>query len=128
MLGEEGKDGCRDVVQTWGCEVVAVTLRGYGRVDLGRHCVNCQTWQALKDSRPRSFRTVFGVVKVFSCRYLRCGCRGGAGQIVSPLWFLRHRRATPELEYLLASWGSRMPYRRAAELLGELLPIFDRTD
>jgi hypothetical protein len=92
---------------------------------LGRHCVNCQTWQALKDSRPRSFRTVFGVVKVFSCRYLRCGCRGGAGQIVSPLWFLRHRRATPELEYLLASWGSRMPYRRAAELLGELLPLQD---
>jgi hypothetical protein len=36
---------------------------------------------------------------------------------------LRHRRTTPELEYLLASWGSRMPYRRAAELLGELLPL-----
>jgi hypothetical protein len=36
---------------------------------------------------------------------------------------MRHRRTTPELEYLLASWGSRMPYRRAAELLGELLPI-----
>jgi hypothetical protein len=92
---------------------------------LGRHCLNCQTWQAIKDSRPRSFRTVFGVVKVFTCRYLRCGCRGGAGQIVSPLWFLRHRRTTPELEYLLASWGSRMPYRRAAELLGELLPLQD---
>ena len=22
---------------------------------LGRHCLNCQTWQAIKDSRPRSF-------------------------------------------------------------------------
>jgi hypothetical protein len=66
---------------------------------LGRHCLNCQTLQAIKDSRQRSFRTVFGVVKVFTCRYLRCRCRGGAGQIVTPLWFLRHRRTTPELEY-----------------------------
>jgi hypothetical protein len=92
---------------------------------LGRLCPNCQSLQRVKDSRPRSFRTVFGVVKVASCRYLRCGCRGGGGQIVSPLWFLRHRRTTPELEFLLASWGSRMPYRRAAELLGELLPLQD---
>jgi hypothetical protein len=90
---------------------------------LGRHCPNCQSLQRIKDSRPRSFRTVFGVIKAHSCRYLRCGCRGGAGQIVSPLWFLRRRRATPELEYLLASWGSRMPYRRTAELSGELLPL-----
>jgi hypothetical protein len=43
-----------------------------------------------------------------------------------PLSFMRHRRTTPELEYLLANWGSRMPYRRAAELLGELLPIQER--
>jgi hypothetical protein len=32
---------------------------------------------------------------------------------------------SPELEYLLASWGSRMPYRRAADLLGEILPLHD---
>jgi hypothetical protein len=43
-----------------------------------------------------------------------------------PLSFVRHRRTTPELEYPLASWGSRMPYRRAAELQGELLPIQER--
>ena len=90
---------------------------------LGQHCPNCQSLRRIKDSRPRSFRTVFGVIGVRSSRYLRCGCRGGAGQIVSPLWFLWHQRATPELEYLLASWGSRMPYRRAAELLGEILPL-----
>ena len=92
---------------------------------LSRLCPNCQSLQRVKDSRPRSFRTVIGVIKVTSNRYLRCGCRGGGGQTVSPLWFLRHRRTTPELEYLLASWGSRMPNRRAAELLGELLPLQD---
>jgi hypothetical protein len=30
---------------------------------------------------------------------------------------------TPELQYLYASWGSRVPYRRAAAVLGDLLPI-----
>jgi len=92
---------------------------------LSRLCPNCQSLQRVKDLRPRSFRTVFGVIKVTSNRYLRCSCRGGGGQTVSPLWLLRHRRTTPELEYLLASWGSRMPYRRAAALLGELLPLQD---
>ncbi|MEO7208316.1 MAG: hypothetical protein ABI145_16400 [Steroidobacteraceae bacterium] len=32
---------------------------------------------------------------------------------------------TPELSFLLAKWGSAVPYRRAAALLGELLPISD---
>jgi hypothetical protein len=90
---------------------------------LRQHCLNCQSLQTIKDSRTRSLRTVFGVRQVRCRRYRRCGCRGGAGDILWPLSFMRHRRTTPELEYLLASWGSRMPYRRAAELLGELLPI-----
>jgi hypothetical protein len=33
--------------------------------------------------------------------------------------------STPELSYLMAKWGSILPYRRAAEMLGELLPIAD---
>jgi hypothetical protein len=32
-------------------------------------------------------------------------------------------RSTPELTCLMAKWGSILPYRRAAEMLGELLPI-----
>jgi hypothetical protein len=90
---------------------------------LRQHCLSCQSRQTIKDWRTRSLRTVFGEIRVSCCRYRRCGCRGGAGDILWPLSFMRHRRTTPELEYLLASWGCRMPYRRAAELLGELLPI-----
>jgi hypothetical protein len=33
--------------------------------------------------------------------------------------------STPELNYLMAKWGSLLPYRRAAEMLSELLPISD---
>jgi hypothetical protein len=39
---------------------------------LSRLCLNCHSSQRIKDSRPRSFRTVFGVIKVTSNRYLRC--------------------------------------------------------
>jgi hypothetical protein len=30
---------------------------------------------------------------------------------------------TPELQYLYAAWGSRVPYRQAAAMLSDLLPI-----
>ena len=33
------------------------------------------------------------------------------------------KQNTPELTFLLAKWGSKVPYRRVAELLGEFLPI-----
>ncbi len=33
--------------------------------------------------------------------------------------------STPELSYLMAKWGSILPYRRAAQMLGQLLPISD---
>jgi len=32
------------------------------------------------------------------------------------------KRSTPERTYLLAEWGSKLPYRKAAELLEELMP------
>jgi hypothetical protein len=32
------------------------------------------------------------------------------------------KRSTPERTYLLAEWGSKLPYRKAAELLQEFLP------
>jgi hypothetical protein len=82
---------------------------------LRQHCLNCQSPQTIKDTRTRSLRTVFGVVPVRCCRYRRCGCRGGVGDILWPLSFMRYRRTTPELEYLLASWDSRaLPTCRGA--------------
>jgi hypothetical protein len=37
------------------------------------------------------------------------------------------KRSTPERTYLLAEWGSKLPYRKAAELLGEFLPASNAT-
>jgi hypothetical protein len=52
---------------------------------LRQHCLNCQSLQTIKDSRTRSLRTVFGEIQVRCCRHRRCGCRGGAGDLLWPL-------------------------------------------
>jgi len=42
------------------------------------------------------------------------------------LWPLSRRRllgTTPKLQYLYAAWGSKLPYRKAAALLEDLLPV-----
>ena len=77
----------------------------------------------MKDRRTRSVRTVFGAVRVSCRRYLRCTCRGGKRTTVWPLDGTRLPGTTPELQYLYASWGSKVAYRRAAAALGDLLPI-----
>jgi hypothetical protein len=56
-------------------------------------------------------------------RYHSCTCRGGRPRIEWPLRRALPARTAPEYAYLLAKWGSRMPYRRAATLLRALLPL-----
>jgi hypothetical protein len=56
-------------------------------------------------------------------RYLRCACLGGKRITLWPLNDRQLPGTTPELEYLYATWGTRVPYRRAAAVLGDLLPI-----
>jgi hypothetical protein len=88
-------------------------------------CMHCNREQRTKDLRSRPLRTVFGTVDVFCRRYVRCTCRGGRPWIMWPLGLMGLKRSTPELTYLLAKWDSMLPFRRAAELLGEFLPLSD---
>jgi hypothetical protein len=90
-----------------------------------RACVHCQQPQRVKDIRKRRLDTVFGRVTVRCRRFVRCTCRGGKARNLWPLahWAgLGMKRSTPERTYLLAEWGSNLPYRKAAELLEELMP------
>jgi hypothetical protein len=88
-------------------------------------CIHCQEPQRVTDTRKRRLDTVFGRVTVRCRRFIRCTCRGGKA---TNLWPLAHwselgmKRSTPERTYLLAEWGSKLPYRKAAELLQEFLP------
>jgi hypothetical protein len=89
-------------------------------------CRNCGRNQRMKDLRSRQLRTIFGTVDVLCRRFVRCTCRGGKPRAAWPLRGMEVKRTLPELSYLLAKWGSTMPYRRAAQLLSEFLPLSDR--
>jgi len=88
-----------------------------------KHCRDCGRAQRVKDLRHRQLRTVFGAIELRCRRYFRCTCRGGTPLALWPLGVMGLKRTAPELAFLLAKWGSKLPYRRAAELLGEFLPI-----
>ena len=90
-------------------------------------CEHCSRNQRVKDLRRRRLRTIFGVVEVLCRRFFRCTCRGGRSRALWPLRWMQVKRTLPELSYLLAKWGSAMPYRRAAQLLQEFLPVSSRT-
>ena len=89
-------------------------------------CRNCGRNQRVKDLRKRQLRTVVGAVDVVCRRFVRCTCRGGKPRALWPFRRMDVKRTLPELSYLLAKWGSTMPYRRAAQLLSEFLPLSDR--
>src|SRR5215831_17481432 len=48
--------------------------------------------------------------------------KGGKRVTVWPLHGEQASGTTPELQYLFADWGSKVPYRRAATVLQESLP------
>jgi hypothetical protein len=86
-------------------------------------CIHCGRRKDIKDRRSRQFRTAFGVVRVRCRRFIFCTCRGGKARNEWPLRHLWRSNTTSELRYLLAKFGSDMPYRRAAKLMTELLPL-----
>jgi hypothetical protein len=88
-------------------------------------CEHCQGRLRIKGIRKRHLDTLFGRVTVSCRRFIRCTCRGGMPHSIwslASLGLLGMKRSTPERMYLLAEWGSKLPYRRAAELLNEMLP------
>jgi hypothetical protein len=86
-------------------------------------CRHCQRRKRIKDRRRPGLRTLFGEVVVWCRRYHFCTCRGGRPRVEWPLRDALPTRTTPQFAYLLAKWGARMPYRRAATLLRALLPL-----
>jgi hypothetical protein len=89
-----------------------------------RVCPDCHTFRPVKDYTTRRIRTVFGMVKVRNPRWMLCrDCHPGMLDAFAPLKEICPDRATPELMELTARLGSMMPYRQAASVLAEFLPI-----
>jgi hypothetical protein len=89
-----------------------------------RVCPDCHTFRPVKDYTTRRIRTVFGTVNVRNPRWMLCrDCYPGMDVAFAPLMVICPDRATPELMELTARLGSMMPYRQAAKVLAEFLPI-----
>jgi len=86
-----------------------------------RCCPSCHAPRNVKDYRTRTLDTVLGRLVVDAPRFDGCRACGQRGP-VSPLTQLLPTRLLPELRHLQAKLAAELPYRRAAELLRELLP------
>src|SRR3954447_10648485 len=82
-------------------------------------CSSCDRTCQVKDWQPHRIGTLFGEVRLKLPRFLCAGCGCGVTGVSWPL----HCRSTPELSRLQARLSALMPYRVAADLLQNLLPI-----
>ena len=89
-----------------------------------RYCMDCDRFRRIKDYSKRKIRTVFGCVEVRNPRILNCQrCVPYFCDASAVLRDLCPDQATPELMELSARMGSLMPYRKAADVIAEFLPI-----
>jgi hypothetical protein len=89
-----------------------------------RICPDCGVLRPVKDYTTRRIRTVFGAVEVRNPRWTLCrDCHPGFALAFAPLQEICPDRATPELIELTARLGSMMPYRQAASVMTEFLPL-----
>lgn len=89
-------------------------------------CGGCRQPLARKGGSSIVYRTAFGKLDLRSPRLYsqcRCGARHGAGESFNPLAMHLAQRTHPELLYLQTRWASAMSYERAANLLGDVLPL-----
>ncbi len=88
-----------------------------------RVCPDCHTFRPVKDYTARRIQTVFGTVEVCTPRWMICrDCYPGMVVAFAPLQDCPDR-AAPELMELTVRLGSMMPYRQAANVLADFLPI-----
>jgi hypothetical protein len=89
-----------------------------------RICPDSGVLRPVKDYTTRRIRTVFGTVSVRNPRWMLCrNCHPGFALAFAPLQEICPDRATPKLTELTARLGSMMPYRQAASVMAEFLPI-----
>jgi hypothetical protein len=89
-----------------------------------RICPDCGVLRPVKDYTIRRIRTVFGTVEARNPRWMLCrNCHPGLALAFAPLCEICPDRATPELRELTARLGSMMPYRQAASVMAEFLPL-----
>ena len=105
----------QQVVVNQQCEAYVLTRR---------FCMDCEGFRRIKDYSKRKIRTVFGRVEVRNPRIMNCQhCLPHFCGAWVALRDICPDQATPELMERSARLGSLLPYRKAAEVMAEFLPI-----
>src|ERR1039457_325194 len=85
-------------------------------------CRRCGKSFRTKGYYHSTLRSVYGSVDMRIRRLSACACSGSLAQSFSTL-FTNKSPITPELRYLTAKMAALLPFRKAADFLGELLPL-----
>ena len=105
----------QQVVVNQQCEAYVLT---------SRFCMDCEGFRRIKNYSKRKIRTVFGCVEVRNPRIMNCQrCLPHFCAAWTVLRDICPDQATPELMERSARLGSLLPYRKAAEVMAEFLPI-----
>jgi hypothetical protein len=96
-----------------------------GDTALPRLCRQCHRHLELKDRRIRTVDTVFGTIRLQSSGIVTCPCESICLSEVpyDPMSEFVPERATGKLVALEAKLSAQMPYRQAAAMICEFLPV-----
>ena len=98
---------------------VVVAAQADDHAVLRPDCSSCDGACRIKDWRVHRVATLFDIVAVRLPRFRCAGCGHGETGVSWPSYC----RSTPEFDELRAHVSALMPYRVAAELLSQLLPV-----
>ena len=102
-------------------KVKLVAEAGHGEA-LEREIASIEREFRTKGYYQSTLRSVYGKVQMRVRRIRGCSCSGSQGRTYSTL-FTNKSPITPELRYLTAKMAALLPFGRAADFLGELLPL-----
>jgi hypothetical protein len=99
-----------------------VTAQVQQHVASVKSCPQCGKAFRTKGHYQSTLRSVYGNVGMRIRRLRACPCSGSQAHSFSTL-FTNKSPITPELRYITAKMAALMPFRKAADLLGEFLPL-----
>jgi hypothetical protein len=102
-----------------------VTAQIQQHVEAIRSCSQCGSAFRTKGHYQSTLRSVYGPVAMRIRRLRPCPCSGSQAQSFSTL-FTNKSPITPELRYITAKMAALLSFRKAADFLGEFLPLSAR--
>lgn len=90
--------------------------------EITRNCKQCGAKLSTKGHYRSTFKSVYGEIPMSVRRVRGCRCQSQQDQSFSTM-FARRNPISPELNFISAKLAALLPFRQAASILEELLPI-----